>query len=71
MADPDAVLAAVDEIEGYRAEDPDRSLFLRRETEVILTDGSLTTAFVYFYNAPLARAPRIASGDYIAHVMAR
>jgi gamma-glutamylcyclotransferase (GGCT)/AIG2-like uncharacterized protein YtfP len=71
MADADAVLAALDEIEGYRADHPDRSLYLRRETDVLLPDGTLATAYVYFYNAPLARAPRIASGDYLEYVKAR
>ena len=56
------MLAALDEIEGYRADDPDRSLYLRQETEVRLPDGTFATASVYFYNAPLGRAPRIASG---------
>ena len=28
MADPELVLAALDDIEGYRADDPDRSLYL-------------------------------------------
>jgi hypothetical protein len=31
----------------------------------------MATAFVYFYNAPLGRAPRIRSGDYLEHVKAR
>ena len=49
------VLAALDEIEGYRADDPDRSLYLRQETEVRLPDGTFAEASVYFYNAPLGR----------------
>jgi gamma-glutamylcyclotransferase (GGCT)/AIG2-like uncharacterized protein YtfP len=71
MTDPDTVLAALDEIEGYRPDDPDSSLYLRQETEVRLPGGSLATASAYFYNAPLGRAPRIASGDYLEHVRAR
>ena len=71
MAEPDRVLAALDEIEGYRVDDPDRSLYLRQETEVRLPDGSFATASAYFYNAPLGRAPRIQSGDYLEHVRAR
>ena len=52
-------------------DDPDRSLYLRQETEVRLPGGALAKASVYFYNAPLGRAPRIASGDYLEHVRAR
>jgi gamma-glutamylcyclotransferase (GGCT)/AIG2-like uncharacterized protein YtfP len=71
IADAPAVLAALDEIEGYRAGDPDRSLYTRGETDVTLADGSQTRAWVYFYNAPLGKAPRILSGDYLAHVKVR
>jgi gamma-glutamylcyclotransferase (GGCT)/AIG2-like uncharacterized protein YtfP len=71
MADPAAVLAALDEIEGYAASDPDRSLYLRQVTDVVLPDGQLAPASVYFYNAPLGRAQRIPSGDYLEHLKAR
>jgi gamma-glutamylcyclotransferase (GGCT)/AIG2-like uncharacterized protein YtfP len=71
MADADAVLSALDAIEGYTAEHPDRSLYVRRETDVLLPDSTMATASVYFYNAPLGRAPRIRSGDYLEYVKAR
>ena len=71
MRERDLVLAALDEIEGYRVDDPDRSLYVRQETEVRLPDGTVASASVYFYNAPLGRAPRITSGDYLEHVRAR
>ena len=71
MTDPEVVLAALDEIEGYRAEDPDRSLYLRQETQVVMPDGQLAPAFVYFYNAPLGRAPQVRSGDYLEHLKAK
>ena len=71
MAEPDAVLAALDDIEGYRIDDPDKSLYARDQAEVMLPDGSLEKAWVYFYNAPLGRAPRIASGDYLEHTKVR
>jgi gamma-glutamylcyclotransferase (GGCT)/AIG2-like uncharacterized protein YtfP len=71
MADTATVLAALDEVEGYRHEDPDRSLYLRQQTTVTLPDGTRAPAWVYFYNAPLGRAPRIASGDYLEHVKVR
>jgi gamma-glutamylcyclotransferase (GGCT)/AIG2-like uncharacterized protein YtfP len=70
MSEPATVLAALDEIEGYRHDDPDRSLYTRLRTEVTLPDGGTAQAWVYFYNAPLGKAPRIASGDYLEHVKA-
>jgi gamma-glutamylcyclotransferase (GGCT)/AIG2-like uncharacterized protein YtfP len=71
MADPEAVLAVLDEIEGYRASEPERSLYVRAETTVTLDGGREETAWVYFYNAPLAQAPRIVSGDYLEHLVVR
>jgi gamma-glutamylcyclotransferase (GGCT)/AIG2-like uncharacterized protein YtfP len=70
-SDPATVLAALDEIEGYSPGNPDRSLYVRSLAEVRLPDGSAARAWVYFYNAPLGQAPRIPSGDYLAHVKAR
>ena len=60
----DAVLAALDEIEGFRRDEPDASLYTRVETPVTLEEGGVEMAWVYFYNAPLGQAPRIESGDY-------
>ena len=71
MADTATVLAALDEIEGYRHDDSDRSLYIRQQAEVLLADGARAPAWVYFYNAPLGRAPRIASGDYLEHTRVR
>ncbi len=63
-----AVLSALDEIEGYRANEPEHSLYTRALTEVTLQDGQVQNAWVYFYNAPLGRAQRIQSGDYLEHL---
>lgn len=71
VADHDAVIAALDDIEGYRPDDPDKSLYSRSTTSVTMPDGSTVEAWVYFYNAPLGRAPRIASGDYLEHTKVR
>lgn len=68
IRDPAAVLATLDEIEGYRANEPERSLYMRVETAVTLDDGRVEPAWAYFYNAPLGRAQRIASGDYLEHL---
>ena len=66
--DTPAVLAVLDEIEGHRPAEPDRSLYTRVLADVTLDDGQVTKAWTYFYNAPLGRAQRIASGDYLAHL---
>jgi len=71
ITDPEPVLAALDDIEGYRPGRPDQSLYTRELTEVTLADGTRAVASVYLYNAPLGQAPRIASGDYLQHINAR
>jgi gamma-glutamylcyclotransferase (GGCT)/AIG2-like uncharacterized protein YtfP len=68
MNDVDRVLAALDEIEGYRPGQPDASLYTRVETPVQFADGHVEPAWAYFYNAPLGRAQRIESGDYLEHL---
>jgi gamma-glutamylcyclotransferase (GGCT)/AIG2-like uncharacterized protein YtfP len=68
MLDTTLVLASLDEIEGYRAAEPERSLYIRVLTDVGLDDGGSVQAWVYFYNAPLGRAQRIESGDYLEHL---
>ena len=64
----DSVLHELDEIEGFRPEEPDASLYRRLETPVTLTDGRIEIAWTYFYTAPLGSAPRIESGDYLDYL---
>jgi gamma-glutamylcyclotransferase (GGCT)/AIG2-like uncharacterized protein YtfP len=71
LADAAMVLAALDEIEGYRSSDPDTSLYVRQRVPVHLDDGSEADAWAYFYNAPLGHAPRIDSGDYLSYLKVR
>ena len=71
LLDPDEVLTALDEIEGYRPGDPDSSLYIRSLVPVHLPDGTSQPAWVYFYNAPLGKAPRIESGDYLEYLKVR
>ena len=71
VSEPASVLPALDEIEGYTPPRPDTSLYIRSRVEVTLADGRVAEAWVYFYNAPLGRAPRIPSGDYLEHIKAR
>lgn len=71
MVDQEAVLAALDDIEGYRPDDPDKSLYARAKADVTMPDGTVEQAWVYFYNAPLGQAQRIGSGDYLEHTKVR
>lgn len=68
MLNPDEVLAALDEIEGFSPTEPDTSLYRRVEVSVTFDDGRSAMACTYFYNAPLGRAQRIESGDYLQHL---
>ncbi|MBI4265005.1 MAG: gamma-glutamylcyclotransferase [Acidobacteria bacterium] len=71
MSHPAIVLQALDELEGYRADEPESSLYTRVLTPVTLEDGRNVDAWAYFYNAPLGRAERIESGDYLEHLRIR
>jgi len=71
MTDPAAVLDVLDEFEGYVPMEPDTSLYTRQVTPVTLDDGNTIEAWAYFYNAPLGRAERIPSGDYLEYLKSR
>jgi len=68
IVDDPSVLAKLDEIEGYRPNEPDTSLYMRAQVPVTLESGAQETAWVYFYNAPLGQGQLIESGDYLAHL---
>jgi len=71
VTDAETVLPALDTIEGFSPSQPHTSLYLRTRVDVTLPDGARGPAWVYFYNAPLGRARRIPSGDYLEHIKAR
>ena len=71
MRHPTIVLRTLDELEGYRPGEHDKSLYTRTRTRVMLEDGTEARAWAYFYNAPLGRAERIESGDYLEYLGAR
>ncbi len=71
VLEPGPVLSVLDEIEGHSPMSPESSLYVRTRVPAILDDGSTVDVWVYFYNAPLGRAPLIASGDYLEHVRIR
>ncbi len=71
MTHPAIVPQALDELEGCRADEPDRSLYRRAPPPAHMQDGRVVEAWAYFYNAPLGRAERIHSGDYLEHLKLR
>jgi gamma-glutamylcyclotransferase (GGCT)/AIG2-like uncharacterized protein YtfP len=71
MLQPAVVLRALDEIEGYRPGEPETSLYTRTLTPVTTDEGERVNAWAYFYNAPLGRAERIESGDYLEYLKVR
>jgi gamma-glutamylcyclotransferase (GGCT)/AIG2-like uncharacterized protein YtfP len=71
MTFPAIVLGALDEVEGYSPSEPEASLYTRRLTPVTTDDGDVVEAWAYFYNAPLGRAERIESGDYLEYLKVR
>ena len=68
MTEPELVLRALDEIEGFRPGQPEASLYTRVNATVTFDDGRTEDAWAYFYNAPLGQAQRIESGDYLKHL---
>lgn len=59
-----ALLAALDDYEGFDRRDPAGSLFVRRVLPVRLVDGTVLPAWVYLYNRPTEGLPAIPSGDF-------
>ena len=71
ISHPTIVMPLLDEFEGCRDNESESSLYTRALTPVTLEDGHVVNAWVYFYNAPLGRAERIESGDYLEHLRVR
>lgn len=62
------LIKIIDEFEGYSMQNPEKSLYIRAEKQVLVDDGSSVAADVYFLNP--AKLPKdakvIESGDYRA-----
>ncbi len=71
MRHPTVVLRTLDELEGCRPGEHEKSLYTRARTRVRLDEGGEAVAWAYFYNAPLGRAERITSGDYLEYLKVR
>lgn len=71
LLDVDARLPSLDRAEWYDPQDEARSLYVRRRVRVQLADGASREAWLYVYNGPPGRGPRIPSGDWRAHLAVR
>lgn len=59
-----SVLITLDDYEEYNPNKKQDSLYIRKITPVISEDGSLSLAWVYWYNKPIDRKNEIVTGDY-------
>ena len=71
LPDDDAVLATLDEYEGYFVDDLGRSLFVRRRCPVRLDDGREMESWMYVYNGDVSSAILIPKGDYLLYKQER
>jgi len=60
-------LRDLDALEEYDPQDEAHSVYLRRQTEAVLADGRLTTAWVYYWNCPDINGIWIPSGDFLVY----
>lgn len=65
LSDPSKHLQEIDVLEEFEPQRPERSLFIRRLTEVELDSGKPVKAWAYFLSRRPNSARLIASGDYL------
>ena len=61
---PQAALKALDEYEGYDANEKEESLFVRHPVKVWLETGKTIRAWVYFFNGKTSKSQKISSWEY-------
>ncbi len=61
----ESALADLDEYEECAAHSPQPHLYTRSRETISLQDGSVYSAWVYFYNLPVAEEQLIRSGDFL------
>lgn len=61
---PVAILARLDEYEGYGPRFPTPNEFIRARQHVRLASTAIITAWIYLYNLPVDTLSRIDSGDF-------
>lgn len=61
-------IGQLDEYEGVHPEPPMQPLYSREITTTTLEDGTLITAWVYWYNGPVQGLPIIESGNILDYI---
>ena len=61
-------LRMIDLLEGFDKDHPEKSHYLRKETEVLLKGTKRIRSHAYFYNEEIKDLPRILSGDYFEYL---
>ncbi len=64
LPEDDAVLAKLDEYEGFDPSAPDSDWFVRKRVTVSMDDGSLLPCWIYEYKGDATGLPIIASGRF-------
>ncbi len=61
-------LRRLDQLEEYRPQDPENSVYLRKPVTAITADGKARIAWTYFWNLADLRGERILGGDFCNRV---
>lgn len=64
LSDPDRVMAALDDYEGYNPSDAAGSLFVRERTPVQFETGETVEVWIYCFNGQVGHMDRIRGGDF-------
>lgn len=68
----DLALQQMDNLEGYRKDDKEHSMYIRRSTKVLDNEsGEVVTAWVYYWNRPYKGLEFVESGSWVEYVKRR
>lgn len=68
LHDADKLLQMLDDYEACAPHSPQPHEFVRRRCQVTLAEEAQVTSWIYLYNRPVDRLPRIASGRFLEHM---
>ncbi len=71
LTNPDALFHHLDPYEGFDADEPSKSLYLRKKVTVKTEDGNQLTAWTYLYNRPVECLSHIPNGDYLNYLKSK
>lgn len=67
LREPSIILPKLDQYEECGPGFPEPTEYVRRCQEIVLSDGTKCSAWVYIYNRHTNNLTRISSGDFLAH----